>query len=98
MYRSIDRAGIALWHKGDAEERERLNFVTNKMMDRFQEENGSYICNDLLGCDMSAPEGVQYARENGLFVDFCPTMVASAVDILEEIILAMKEFRKKFER
>ena len=72
--------------KGDVEERQRSNIVNDRMMDRFQEENGSYICSDLLGCDMSTPEGAQYAREKGLFVDFCPKMVASAVDILEDIL------------
>ena len=76
------------WHKGDMEERQRANIVNDLMMDRFKEENGSYICNDLLGCDMSTPEGVQYARDRGLFINSCPGMVASAVDILEEIICA----------
>ena len=52
--------------------------------------NGSYICNDLLGYDVSTPEGAQSAREDGLFTDFCPKMVASAVDILEEIIKEME--------
>ena len=78
-------------HKGDLTERQRSNTVNDMMMDRFKEENGSYICNDLVGCDMSSPEGVQYAREKGLFTDFCPKMVASAVDILEEIILETSE-------
>ena len=31
-------------------------------------------------------EGVQYARDYHLFTEFCPKMVASAVEILEEII------------
>ena len=57
----------------------------------FQEANGSYICNDLLGYDISTPEGAQRAREDGLFVDLCPKMVASAVDILERIIKELKE-------
>ena len=55
-------------------------------MNRFKEANGSYICNDLLGHDVSNPEGVQKARAEGLFTEFCPKMVASAVDVLEEII------------
>ena len=40
--------------------------------------------------DVSTPEGAQRAREDGLFTDFCPKMVASAVDILEEIIIEME--------
>lgn len=49
-------------------------------------ENGSYICNDLLGCDISTDEGKKYAIENNLFVDFCPKMVASAVKIAEQLM------------
>ena len=78
-------------HKGNDKERQRSNTVNDFMMNRFKEVNGSYICSDLLKCDMSTPEGVQYATDNSLFVDFCPEMVASAVDILEEIIRHMQK-------
>lgn len=73
-------------HIGDQEERRRSNRICLLMMERFMEANGSYICNDLIGYDMSTPEGAQKAREEHLFTDFCPGMVASAVDILEELI------------
>ena len=63
-------------------------------MDRFKKANGTCICNELLGCDITTPEGVQYARENGLFKEFCPKMVASAVDILNEIIGEIKPAEK----
>ena len=73
-------------HKGNLEERQRADKYNGLMMDRFKEKNGSYICNDLLGCDISTPEGAQCARDKGLFVDLCPKMVASAVEILVVII------------
>ena len=38
---------------GDAEGRLVSNKVNDLMMDRFKEKCGSYICNDLLGCDIS---------------------------------------------
>ncbi|MBR4605529.1 MAG: C_GCAxxG_C_C family protein [Lachnospiraceae bacterium] len=60
-------------------------------MDRFAQANGTCICNELLGCDITTPEGVRCARENGLFKEFCPKMVASAVDILESIIGEMRK-------
>ena len=56
------------------------------MVNDFRDVNGSYLCNDLLGCDVRTPEGVQYARNHHLFTEFCPKMVASAVEILEDII------------
>ena len=71
----------------DREGRQRTNELNDLMMDRFSEANGSCICNELLGCDIRTPEGVQYARDNQLFTEFCPKMVASTVDILEDIIL-----------
>lgn len=59
---------------------------TKQFLNDFRDVNGSYLCNDLLGCDVRTPEGVQYARDHHLFTEFCPKMVASAVDILEDII------------
>ena len=59
---------------------------TKQFLNDFRDVNGSYLCNDLLGCDVRTPEGVQYARDHHLFTEFCPKMVASAVDILESIL------------
>lgn len=75
----------------DLDSRMTTNRVTDLFLARFAEENGSYICNDLLGCDVRTPEGVQYALDNRLFVDFCPKMVASAVSVLEEVIAAQED-------
>ena len=74
-------------HAGDREGRRRTNALNDLMMDRFSGANGSCLCNELLGCDIRTPEGVQYARANHLFTEFCPKMVASAVAILEEMII-----------
>lgn len=38
------------------------------------------------GFDISTPEGVEYAKENNLFTNFCPEMVKSAAGITEEIL------------
>ena len=71
---------------GDLEKCVRANEVNDEMMRRFAEKSGSYICNDLLGCDVRTEEGIKYAQEQKLFTDFCPKMVANAVDIIEEMI------------
>ena len=52
----------------------------------WSEKCGSYICNDLLGCDITTKEGHQHCMDNNLFTEFCPKMVATAVEIVEEII------------
>jgi C_GCAxxG_C_C family probable redox protein len=79
---------------GDAEGRQSSNKVNDLMMDRFKEKCGSYVCNDLLGCDITTEEGHQHCVDNKLFTEFCPKMVAAAVDIVEEIISEQQEQNK----
>lgn len=74
----------------DLESRMRANAVNDKMTERFAAMNGSYLCGELLGCDVKTKEGVEYARNNRLFTEFCPKTVAAAVDILEEILAEEK--------
>ena len=64
----------------------KANNIAARFLEQFRKENGSYICNELLGCDIATPEGKAYAREQKLFAEFCPKMVASAVEILEQLI------------
>ena len=77
------------YDKADPESRERANKVNDLMMEGFEKKCGSYICNDLLKCDISTPEGRKFALDNNLFTEFCPVMVANAVDVLERIIASM---------
>ena len=58
-----------------------------KFLDSFKKENGSYICRDLLDCDIRTEEGIKYAIDNNLFKEICPKMVESAVKIVQELIL-----------
>lgn len=74
------------YDKANPQSRELANQVNDKMMNRFAERCGSYICNELLGCDIRTMDGVNYAVEHKLFTEFCPKMVAAAVDVLEGII------------
>ncbi|MBO2516843.1 MAG: hypothetical protein CW338_06125, partial [Clostridiales bacterium] len=71
------------YDKADPRSRQTANKVNDRMMDGFREACGSYLCNELLGCDVRTPEGIAYAMENRLFTEFCPGMVAAAVDVLE---------------
>ncbi len=75
---------------GDTEGRQLSNKVNDLMMDRFKEKCGSYICNDLLGYDITSEEGHKYCVNNKLFTEFCPKIVASAVEVVEEIIQELK--------
>ena len=58
-----------------------------KFLDSFKKENGSYICRDLLDCDIRTEEGIKYAIDNNLYKEICPKMVESAAKIAQELIL-----------
>ena len=53
--------------------------------DRFKKRNGSLVCRDLLGCDISTAEGMKEAEEQNLFKTICVKMVEDAAEILEEM-------------
>ena len=55
-------------------------------INRFKARNGSVVCRELLGCDISKPDGMKKAREDGLFDSICPKMVRDASEILETML------------
>jgi len=68
--------------KGKARTYEKIVEYTN----RFKARNGSVICRELLGCDISTPEGMEKAKESELFDSVCSKMVREAAEILEEML------------
>ena len=75
---------------GDVESKTKTNDITVKFLEIFKKENGSYMCRELLGCDLATPEGKRYAIEHNLFTEFCPKMVASATEITEKLLIENK--------
>ena len=57
----------------------------SEFLSRFEEGCGSIICRDLLGCDLSTPEGMKQAVKNDLFKTVCPKMIEVAADLVEEL-------------
>lgn len=53
---------------------------------RFKTRNNSVTCRELLGCDISTPEGMKQAQDKGLFSSICPKMLQDSVEILEEML------------
>ncbi len=60
--------------------------VCDKFLDEFKLENGSYLCKDLLNCNINTKEGMKYALENNLFKEICPKLVESAIKITEKLL------------
>ena len=71
-------------------DRELSNKVNDEFLNRFKMRNKSYICNELLGCDIKTIEGINYAKAKNLFTEFCPKMVYCACEIIDELIKEMK--------
>ena len=57
-----------------------------KFTERFKSRCGSACCRELLGCDVSSPEGLDRARKAGTIAAVCPNVVRNACEILEELI------------
>jgi C_GCAxxG_C_C family probable redox protein len=69
-------------------EKEKTYEVCRRFMRAFEERNGSTLCSELLGCDISTPEGLAKARRDDLFHSRCTKLVRDAVDIVESMLLA----------
>ena len=71
----------------DDESRAKGKAMAVKFLDEFEKRKGSYICRDLLGCDLRTDEGRDFARFNGLFKTLCPEMVRTAAEILTGMLV-----------
>ncbi len=70
----------------DNEARDRTYALVKELAVRFRSLHGTVLCRDLIGCDISTPQGYEEAKQKGVFLDICPRLVADAVKILEEIL------------
>ena len=70
----------------DKQAKERAYSLVREFVDRFKSRNGSIVCRELLGCDISTPEGRDLAKEKNLFATLCPKFVQDAAEIIEQIL------------
>ncbi len=66
--------------------REMIFRITNEFIDTFEKRNVSIICKHLLQTDISTTEGLEYARQNGIFKKTCPALVESVSEILKSLM------------
>ena len=71
---------------GNSATKENTYALTQQLIEHFKERHGSILCRDLLGCDLSQPEGLQHAREAQLFTTRCPLFVRAAAEIVSALI------------
>lgn len=73
-------------HADDRDEKANAYRLAVEFNKRFSNKNRSVVCKDLLGYDLSDPEGLAIIKEKDLFKTICPKMVADAVEILEKML------------
>ena len=79
---------IGLQHgKTEAEDNETKEVcydLVKEFVEQFKSRNGSTVCKELLGYDVSIPEERELANEQGLFATLCPKLVRDAAEIIEQ--------------
>lgn len=70
----------------DEEANERAYTLAQEFVKEFESRNGSVFCRDLLGYDISTPEGLGSARQENLRTTRCINFVRGAAEILEELL------------
>ena len=70
----------------DEQTKKKIYSLVNEFVDQFKSRNGSIICKELLGCDISTPDGMSIANKKKLFETLCPKFVQDAAEIIELIL------------
>ncbi|MFH1722007.1 MAG: C-GCAxxG-C-C family protein [Candidatus Altiarchaeota archaeon] len=70
----------------DSKSKEKTYRLVKEFNRRFTHKNGSLLCRDLLGCDISTNEGKRLIAEKNMTKNICPDLVRDAAEILEEIL------------
>ncbi|MDD1667687.1 MAG: C-GCAxxG-C-C family protein [Methanomicrobiales archaeon] len=70
----------------DAASREKVYALSREFIAEFTARNGSVMCTDLVGYDLSQEEQYREARECKAFATRCPKLVRDAGEILERIL------------
>ena len=68
------------------ESEEKAYRITREFIKKFKEKNHTILCRNLIGMDISTPEGIESAREEGVFKEMCPDFIRDASEILEELM------------
>ena len=70
----------------DKERKEKTQQLVREFARRFGNLHGSLICKELLGFDVSTPEGAAQAKEKKIHLTVCANFVHSAAEIVEELL------------
>ena len=60
--------------------------TVRRFMARFEEKHGSSLCRELLGADITTPEGLADAQNRNLFHKVCRPYIKDAALLLEDLL------------
>lgn len=72
--------------KGDLPQKERSYEIIRQFAETFRKRNGSLVCRELMGVDVSTPEGFAASKEKKIARTVCPKFMRDAAEILEEML------------
>jgi C_GCAxxG_C_C family probable redox protein len=70
----------------DSAAKEQAHGLTQEFLRRFRGANGSILCRELLGCDLTTEAGRRQVQEKGLTKTVCAKLVGSAAEIVESLL------------
>ena len=70
----------------DGETRDRAYALVGRFVEEFESRHGSIVCRDMLGYDLSSPEGQRLSEELWPEGAPCEQAVRDAAEILKEIL------------
>ncbi len=73
-------------YEDDNAAKEKTYELVRRFTSRFKEANHSVKCSELLGYDISTPEGLKAAREANLWSTICTKLVEDSARIVEELL------------
>lgn len=80
--------GLKFGHfeQGNLQQKSDAYAIACEFNEKFKAKNGTVVCKELLGYDLTNPNDLEIIKDNNLFKTICPKMVADAVEITEQII------------
>jgi C_GCAxxG_C_C family probable redox protein len=69
----------------DVDSKEKTYLMVEMFISEFEDRNKTIICRELIGYDISSPQGLQSAYEAGIFETQCPKFVNDAQEILDQL-------------
>jgi C_GCAxxG_C_C family probable redox protein len=70
----------------DTKSHEKTNRLVREFVDKFKSVNGSIVCRDLLGCDLSTPEGQKVFVDKKMRDTLCTKFVRDAAEIVGQLL------------